>query len=277
MAKIELDKYYTPIELANHCWDIVDKVIDISKNITRIIEPSCGNGSFCHWRIKPDIMIDIKPECEGAIKEDFLTYQLTYKSGTLVIGNPPYGDKLKLARDFYNKSITIADYIGFILPITQLDNTTSFYKFDLVYSEDLGMRNYSGVELHCCFNLYKRPQWGVNDFEKQSFKGITFYRQDRWNYDSITDYDLRMCYFGNGSVGKILKDGESYSGEYKIKIDDRHPQKEEIIRILKETDWKQKTSRIAMARLKQYMIFDVLKENGIQEYDEYKNRQLMLF
>lgn len=267
MAKIKLDKYYTPIEVANHCWEIIERYVDFSI-MKRIIEPSVGGGAFCNWKIKPTLMIDIKPQCKDAVQADYLTYPLKYEKGTLVIGNPPYGDKLKLARDFFNKSCDIADYIGFILPITQLDNTTSFYKFDLIHSEDLGMQKYSDRKLHCCFNLYKRPKWKLNDFEKQHFNGIIFYRQDRKDYDSITDYDLRMCYFGNGSVGKILFDDEKYSGEYKIKIDDRHPQKDEIIRIFKETDWKEKTSRIAMARLKQYMIFDELKRNGIKELDE---------
>ena len=272
MAKIELDKYYTPIEVANHCWEVADKIINIEENITRIIESSVGGGAFCHWKIKPTLAIDILPTFESdevqIIKVDYLTYPLKYQSGTLIIGNPPYGDKLKLARDFYNKSVQIADYIAFILPITQLNNTTSFYKFDLIYSEDLGLKNYSGVELHCCFNVYKRPKWKLNDFEKQHFNGITFYRQDRKDYDSIIDYDLRLCYFGNGCVGKILSDDEHYSGEYKIKIDDKHPQKNEIIKILKETDWKEKTSRIAMARLKQYMIFEELKKCGIKEMEE---------
>ena len=213
-------------------------------------------------------MIDVKPQdVENAISADYLTYALKYEKGTLVIGNPPYGDKLKTARDFFNKSCEIADYIGFILPITQLNNTTSFYKFDLIYSEDLGLQKYSERELHCCFNLYKRPKWKLNDFKKQHFNGITFYRQDRKDYDSITDYDLRMCYFGNGSVGKILKDDEHYSGEYKIKIDD-YEEKPKILKILKETDWKEKTSRIAMARLKQYMIFEELKKCGIKEMEE---------
>lgn len=94
---------------------------------------------------------------------------------------------------------------------------------------------------------------------------MTFYKQDRKDYASITDYDLRMCYWGNGSVGKILSGDEKYSGEYKIKIDDRHPQKQEILRILKETDWKNEVKRIAMARLKQYMIFKKLQECGIEE------------
>lgn len=152
--KIELDKYYTPIEVANHCWEVVEKYVDFS-TIKRIIEPSVGSGAFCNWKIKPNLMIDIKPQYENAIQSDFLTYPLKYEKGTLVIGNPPYGDRLKLARDFFNKSCDIADYIGFILPISQLNNTTSFYRFDLIYSEDLGIKSYSGVDLHCCFNLYK--------------------------------------------------------------------------------------------------------------------------
>ena len=53
--------------------------------------------------------------------------------------------------------------------------------------------------------------------------------------------------------------------EYKIKIDDRHPQKQEILKILKETDWKNEVKGIAMARLKQYMIFKKLRECGIEE------------
>ena len=89
MAKIELDKYYTPIEVANHCWEVADKIIDIEENITRIIESSVGNGAFCHWKIKPTLMIDIKPQIENSITADYLTYPLKYQKGTLVIGNPP--------------------------------------------------------------------------------------------------------------------------------------------------------------------------------------------
>ena len=266
--KIELDKYYTPIDIANKCWSIVDDVIGL-ENISFVIEPSCGNGSFCHYERKPDMLIDLEPEMENAIKHDFLTYKIPYRENCLVIGNPPFGERLKLARDFYNKACRIADYIAFILPITQLNNVTSFYKFDLIYSEDLGEQIYSDRELHCCFNIYARPEEEIHGFEKQHFNGITFYRQDRKDYDEITDYDIRMCYFGSGSCGNILTGTDKhYSGEYKIKIDDRHPQKEEIIKIINTTDWKIKTNGIAMKRLKQYMIFDELRKNGIKELED---------
>ena len=40
--KIENDKYYTPIQIANKCWDKVIETIG-KDNITDIIEPSCWN------------------------------------------------------------------------------------------------------------------------------------------------------------------------------------------------------------------------------------------
>ena len=44
MAKINLDKYYTPKELAKHCIDTFWRTY--FDGITEIIEPSAGNGAF---------------------------------------------------------------------------------------------------------------------------------------------------------------------------------------------------------------------------------------
>lgn len=43
--KINLDKYYTPVKLANYCYDKVIELIG-EENISDIVEPSVGNGSF---------------------------------------------------------------------------------------------------------------------------------------------------------------------------------------------------------------------------------------
>lgn len=210
--------------------------------------------------------IDIEPEANGIKKGDYLSIDIPYKKGRLVIGNPPYGEKLKLATDFYNKSVDIADYIAFVLPISQLNNTSSLYKFDLIYSEDLGETTYSGRNPHCCFNIYERPLRGINETEKKHIDGIVFYRQDKQGYESIKDYDIRMCHWGNGTVGKILtNDNEHYSGECKIKI--THPRKNEIIEFFNTFDWKEYTKGIAMKRLKQYQIINALVDNidGLEE------------
>lgn len=60
--KIENDKYYTPIAVANKCWDKVIELIG-KDNIADVIEPSCGNGAFYHYpSMKPNMGIDIAPE-----------------------------------------------------------------------------------------------------------------------------------------------------------------------------------------------------------------------
>lgn len=184
MAKIENDKYYTPISLANHCWDKVFEIIG-EENISEIIEPSVGNGSFLHHKERlPHFAYDIEPECKNkcngvtnVIKADYLKQDIKYLYGRLIIGNPPYGRCMNMAQKFFKKSVEIADYIAFILPISQLNNTKSMYEFDLIYSEDLGIQYYTDRDLHCCFNIYVRPKSGeLNKKPSTKLNDITIYR-----------------------------------------------------------------------------------------------------
>jgi hypothetical protein len=233
------------------------------ENISEIIEPSCGNGSFYHYKSHiPHFGYDIEPQCDyqGVIKADFLTQDIHYLWGRLIIGNPPYGRCMNLAQKFYKKSVEIADYIAFILPISQLNNMMSMYEFDLIYSEDLGIATYTDRELHCCFNIYKRPESGIlNKKSTAKLKDITIYRQDCKDYEN-KDFDIRMCYWGDGTAGKILKDEEHYSAEYKIKVND-NSKREDIIRVLSTFDWKEYLNCIAMRKIQQFHIVDVLKDN----------------
>lgn len=265
--KISNDKYYTPECLANWCWSIIrERYHRIHSNIStdivfdRIIEPSCGNGAFFHTRNQPTLAFDIEPELDNpcVIKGDYLAQDLKYELNTLVIGNPPYGSKMSLAIQFFKKSVEIADTIAFVLPISQLNNNRVLYEFDLVYSKDLGIVDFLGRKLHCCFNIYDRPINGLHKKPSNKVDDITIYRQDCKDYDKKS-FDVRMCYWGNGSAGKILKDGEHYSGEYKIVINNKALYSE-IYKVLTTFDWNGFTKGIAMKRLKQYQIIDVLKE-----------------
>ena len=255
MAKIELDKYYTPIDLAKYCIDKTFEVIG-EENITDIIEPSAGNGSFSNQL--ECVAYDIEPEHENIIKQDYLKLEVEYKHGRLVIGNPPYGRCMNLAQKFYKKSIQIGDYIAFILPISQLNNTQSLFEFDLIHSEDLGECEYSDRKLHCCFNIYKRPTNGLNKQQRVKLKDIKIVRQDSKQYNEITDYDVRMCYWGNGSAGKILKDGERYSAEYKIIVLNDEV-REDVVRVLSEVNWFDELNKISMLKIQQFHIHNLLK------------------
>lgn len=259
IAKIENDKYYTPKELAKYCIDKVYEIID-EENISETIEPSAGDGSFSS-QIYHNVCFayDIEPESENIIKADFLQKDIKYLWGRLIIGNPPYGRCLNMAQKFFKKSIEIGDYIAFILPISQLNNTQSMYEFDLIYSEDLGAHTYTDRKLHCCFNIYRRPENGeLNSKPQTRLKDISIYRQDSNGYKN-KEYDLRICYWGDGAAGKILKDDENYSAEYKIKIHN-NGLKDEIIDVLSNFNWKEYLNCIAMRKIQQFHIVDVLRK-----------------
>lgn len=259
--KIPNDAYYTPVDLANELWDKTVEML-CAENIRYVIEPSCGNGAFLqHPKYRVDFAVDIATECCGMadmfVKGDYLATDFPYRKGTLVIGNPPFGPRMHLAQKFFKHSIKFADYIAFILPISQLNNTQSLYEFDLIYSEDLGVCDYSGRKLHCCFNIYRRPTNGINDKPKVT-PLVKIIRQDASDYDSAL-YDVRMCYWGDGSAGKILSEGEHYSGEYKIKVLDNE-RKDEIIEFIKSYPWMDSGKGIAMRRIKQFHIHQILAD-----------------
>lgn len=259
--KINSDKYYTPIEVANYCWDRVIEKIG-SENISDIIEPSCGNGAFFHYNLKPDFGFDIEPEYEdnNIFKQDYLILDIPYKKNRLIIGNPPYGNRMNLAQKFFKKSVLIGDYIAFILPISQLNNTQSLYEFDLIYSEDLGEQIYTDRKLHCCFNIYKRPNNGeLNKKVNNKLECLRIKRNDSKGYDDFS-FDIRMCAWGDGTAGKILNDDEHYSAEYKLLFDDNLKEKSEVVNFLKTFNWKEYLNCIAMRKIQQFHIIDVIKK-----------------
>jgi hypothetical protein len=255
--KIDLDKYYTPIETAKYCIDKVYEIIGES-NISEVIEPSAGNGAFSLQVPTTCWAYDIEPEHESIKEQDYLELNCEYLYGRLIIGNPPFGSRMNLAQKFFKKSVELGDYVAFILPISQLWNTNSLFEFDLIHSEDLGKIKYSDRNLNCCFNIYKRPELGLNERPKNNLKAIHIIRQDSKGYDEFEDFDLRMCYWGNGSAGKILKEGQNYSAEYKLKIDQKY--KNEVIKVLSNINWFDELNCIAMLKIQQFHIINTLKK-----------------
>ena len=206
-GKIENDKYYTPPELAK---ELIDKTFKIVGNVTDIIEPSAGDGSFS--KQLDCVAYDIEPEDDSIIKQDFLELKIPYKEGRLIIGNPPFGCRNAGSVKFFKKACELGDYIAFIQPISQLNNNLQMYYFDLVHSEDLGVVKYSDRELHCCFNIYKRPANGLNSKPDYTLKDITIKEWRRGgSYSTPPDgWDYAMANFGNGNMGKIPE----YVGQY---------------------------------------------------------------
>ena len=250
---IELDKFYTPKQVAKDC---IDTFWRTCFDVTEIIEPSAGNGSFS-LQIPNCIAYDLEPEHESIIRQDFLKLDLPYKYGRLIIGNPPFGDRNNLARSFYKKATELCDAIAFILPISQLNNSDSLYEFDLIKSVDLGVLEYSGMKIHCCFNIYTRPKNGLNSKPNLKIDWIKIYRDDQDGYESV-EYDFAICRRGN--VG-TLRTERLETQTYKIKVMDIS-KIEEVKNTILNFDWHNFKKHQSAPSLSKNDIYRLFKSEG---------------
>jgi len=111
---VEADQFFTRPEVAEH----FAKWIKSHSIITgRVIEPATGSKDLAqHF---PGIeMYDLFPQSPDITAQDFLTSDMGYEEGTVVVMNPPYGRNSDLAIKFFNKASSIADYIAMIVPRT---------------------------------------------------------------------------------------------------------------------------------------------------------------
>lgn len=260
MAKIVNDKYYTPVELAKR---LIDKTYEVigKENISDVIEPSAGNGSFSLQIPNTCLAYDIEPEDDSIIKQDFLTLDYGYLWGRLIIGNPPFGTRNTLSVKFFKKAIQLGDYVAFIQPISQLDNNQQMYEFDLAYSEDLGIIKYSDRNLHCCFNIYKRSDnGGLNEKKNYKLKDVEVKEYRRGgSYKKPTHWDYAICSWGNGSCGNLVEYVGQYAQEQYISILNES-YRDAVMKVCETTDWKNLYNSVAGKKIQTWKIYKYLKE-----------------
>ena len=258
--KIEHDKYYTPNHVVE---EVVSAVKGLDLPISNIIEPSAGNGAFIEALSNafPTTEVgyyDLHPEHNLIKEQNFLALDVPYQKDRLIIGNPPFGNRNSLSVKFYKKAITLGDYIAFILPISQLDNTKQLYEFDLVYSEDLSIQDYSGVKLHCCFNIYKRPVNGLNNKPKApSIEGLEVIEYRRDKEDSYRK-KIKGGYFHSicswWSVGVKPENIGQYSMELYFYTQDNKVQD-----IIANIDWQSEISNISAKKLPKGLATEIIQ------------------
>jgi len=264
--KIPLDKYYTSQELADYCTNKAIEVIG-RENIMELIESSAGNGVFLNSfeRLLPDIhyqAYDIEPEDDRIVEQDYLELEMEYKRGRLCGFNFPYGSRNILSVKFYKKSLQLRDYICSILPISQYNNNQQMYEFDLIHSEDLKPQIYSGIKVHCCFNIYRRnesglnskPNYKLNDIEILEIritKGIN--NRELGNFK----YNMAICAWGN-AIGNLCEEGD-YAKIFYIKIKDVKNY-DKIYNLIKNAKWRELYPMTATPNLLQWQVYKYLKE-----------------
>ena len=110
-----LDKFYTQKHVAQKCYYFLHQQLTIPEDAT-YLEPSAGGGAFLDL-LPQYIALDIAPEDDRIEEQDYLKYE-PVKLDFITIGNPPFGNRSKLATSFFNKAAEMSDVIAFIVPVS---------------------------------------------------------------------------------------------------------------------------------------------------------------
>ncbi len=198
-----LDQFYTNPKIIK---DLIKKVekIAIGKNFLDPLkiewfEPSAGSGNFIDELVEyygPKVKIeayDLAPKSHPLIKKaNYLELDKKHSSKRIVIGNPPFGKRAKLAVDFINKSAEHADIIAFILPnqlhryLTQKNINDNL---KLIHQSDIDKNSFlvddRAYNVNCVFQI-----WVKKDKEHlKSKRDIRKYEQPQRTHD---DFELMI-------------------------------------------------------------------------------------
>lgn len=217
-----LDKFYTKEPIAKDCVSELEELFSLD-TFSTIIEPSAGNGSFIKALPQRTIALDIEPEAEGIIQQDWLEYKEKSEEPLLIIGNPPFGKRSTLAKDFIKHSVKLgADVIAFILPSTfkKLSNQslTIFPKnYKLIDIYDLPKSSFleegEDYGLTCSFFI-----WAKGDFAegKEDLRKVKIADVSDFEFLQRGSTDADFCINGNSGAVRDVGDITNSKSEHYI-------------------------------------------------------------
>lgn len=106
-----LDRFYTNPKIAEKCYD---KVLPFIENSDVLVEPSAGGGAFLRCMRDPKLGYDLEPNHPLAVKADWLKQEVP--QDCIIVGNPPFGERNVLTKQFIRHSLKGAKCIAFVLP-----------------------------------------------------------------------------------------------------------------------------------------------------------------
>ncbi|MYB96790.1 hypothetical protein F4054_03935 [Candidatus Poribacteria bacterium] len=193
-----LGQFYTKSEVADACWEhFTNTLSTLNRNLSDLffVEPAAGTGAF--YKLLPSkkrFGIDLVPKCKDVKRQDFFSVtDLPFAlQDTVVIGNPPFGKRGKLAIAFFNHAAHLADIIAFIVPV-------NFRKFTTHKQLEPDMRFISKLPLpRDAFHLSTGKSYAVNT-EFQIWTRLASTAQNMRQYEPlpIQHKDFQIWQYNN--------------------------------------------------------------------------------
>lgn len=265
----DLDKFYTPSEKAISYIGKVDELYNLT-SFDYIIEPSAGSGAFSKNLPNNTIALDLEPEHESIIKMNFFDYQ--FPKGRLVaIGNPPYGRRADLAKQFFNKCALYCDVIAFVLPRSMTRpsmHSNISTNFHLQYEEnleDFELPDGKYFYRKSVFQIWERDDFVVREKYKPetTHEDFNLHHANTWTATELKSQIVDICPIGIGQNSTKIKPSKELTRGSNWFIE---PKKEYVIGLFKQMDfsWVGEQSSCAPSISKADIIteYKKIKSNG---------------
>lgn len=229
--KDKLDRFYTNVDTAKQCIDILVDTVPFLSSSSRIVEPSAGSGSFLEALKQSGfndiIAFDIAPSSDEIKRADFLSVTSDdCGRASVFVGNPPFGERSVMAKQFITHCIDLgADIIAFILP-----NTFNKITMQKVFPSDwrlvsatrldkdsFHMPNGSSYGVPTSFLIWTKRKDIMPDVELRERKYPVPYD---WKYTIRGDKAADLCINGNSGKVRYPSDITNPKAEHFIKCAD---------------------------------------------------------
>ena len=273
---VALDQFFTRSDIAKSCHKSLTEYMksDGASNCHyKFVEPAVGEGAFYDLLpAKRRIGIDIMPLRPDFVEADFLSWQ-PVKNGYsyAVIGNPPFGYRAWLALAFVNHAAKFADFIGFILPMAFQSDGKGSPKFrvngmKLVHTEFLPQDSFTDVngkpvKVNALWQIWKRGE-NIKPIKKKCNSWLDLFTVDMRKERLCgqermkeADYFLQRTFYKTPPDLVLDFSEVKYVCGYGLVI---KKDKQKIIRVLNNTDWR-KYSNLAAHNCRHISMYHIQK------------------
>lgn len=168
-AAADADQYFTRPEIARECLKALEGLLgSLVTAATFWVEPSAGHGSFLSPLLEAGRRAwggDIHPQHPRVAHHNYLTDPLPPPPAgadrTVVVGNPPFGRKAKLAGAFINQALRHGGLVAFVVPLQLRKWSAQRHLLagarllmDITLDEEAFLFLGKPYKLRCCFQVW---------------------------------------------------------------------------------------------------------------------------
>jgi predicted RNA methylase len=244
------------------------------RSATEFVEPSAGAGVFVDELMKqsphtPVRAYDLQPKHRSVKKQDYLKLNLGYKRGRVFIGNPPWGKRQRLTKQFLNKAAKEGDYIVFLVgagmrkPSLITDVEKKLHLIEEWFFGDVKFEGPDGCKVKTVLQVWERRDYDRPDWKPTKTSSSFEFVKDHTEADFTFTTHGSRC----GDITPPQVSDESSTSRRLIKVKDG-VDKPYVLSVFAAVDWNsyaadRTTGQRSLGRSEVFDLFDLAASTQI--------------